>query len=316
MPQPFADELHDRSAGSAHPTGRLFGISRDQMWMLLVAAAIAGGIWVRTLSPGSLLPAAVNPFAWRSQPTVNLYFVDGAFLFPVSHRLPSDEHLPRTVLDALLAGPRRSARLKSAIPPDVAIRSFAVIEGTARIDLSRRLGQGGGEQMALAAITETMTRVPGIRSVAVSVQGIPLAASASRTPQLYFPSADGLVAVPSKATGARAALDAYLSGPPAPEMTGVPSDVRVLAYDYDAADRVLSIGFSYTPAVRALALEKPERTRMLLLGLIASLTEFPEVRAVRLDFGGQSRLGLGECSDLLRSPQPRPALLNDERLLD
>ena len=96
----------------------------------------------------------------------------------------------------------------------------------------------------------------------------------------------------------------------------MPSDVRLLAYDYHAADRLLSIGFTYTSAVRTLAIEHPERMRMLLLGLIASLTEFPEVRAVRLDFGGQSRLGLGECSDLLRSPQPRPALLNDERLLD
>jgi hypothetical protein len=99
-------------------------------------------------------------------------------------------------------------------------------------------------------------------------------------------------------------------------MTGVPADVRLLTYDYDTRDRLLSIGFTYTSAVRTLALEKPERTRMLLLGLIASLTEFPDVRAVRLDFGGQSRLGLGECSDLLRSPQPRPALLNDERLID
>jgi len=55
--------------------------------------------------------------------------------------------------------------------------------------------------------------------------------------------------------------------------------------------------------------------RLLLLGLIASLTEFPSVGAVRLDFEGQSRLGLGQCSDLLRTPQKRPELLNDERLL-
>ena len=96
----------------------------------------------------------------------------------------------------------------------------------------------------------------------------------------------------------------------------MPADVRLLNYDYHAASRELSLGFSYTPSVRVLALEKPATMRTLLLGLIATLTEFPDVRAVRLDFGGQSRLGLGECSDLLRSPQPRPALLNDERLLD
>jgi hypothetical protein len=67
--------------------------------------------------------------------------------------------------------------------------------------------------------------------------------------------------------------------------------------------------------VRTLALEQPDRMRLSLLGLIATLTEFPSVRAVRLDFEGQTRLGLGQCSDLLGAPQPRPALLNDERLL-
>lgn len=130
-----------------------------------------------------------------------------------------------------------------------------------------------------------------------------------------YPSANGLVASPAPATEPRAALAAYLSGPPAAELTGVPSDVRLLAYDFDAATGVLSLGFTYTPSMRTLALERPDRMRFLLLGLIASLTEFPEVRAVQLDFGGQGRLGLGECSDLLRTSQPRPALLNDERLL-
>jgi spore germination protein GerM len=284
--------------------------------VLGLAALIAGGVWIRTLPAGWLLSPAVHGFAWQTSTPVNLYFVRGAFLFPVSRRLPANDRLPRAALEALLAGPSLSSGLKSAIAREVALRSFSVVDSVARIDLSHGLGGADDERMALASITETMTGVPGIRSVAVSVQGQPAAPVETRTPLLYFPSADGLVAVPTHAADAHTALAAYLSGPPAPEMTGVPADVRLFAYDYDAADRLLSVGFTYTPAVRTLALEKPERTRMLLLGLIASLTEFPDVRAVRLDFGGQSRLGLGECSDLLRSPQPRPALLNDERLLD
>jgi len=314
MPQPFADPLHDRGANCSHRAGRVSRTARERAWLMGLIAVIAGGIWIRTLPPGSL--PAPDLFAWQTRATVNLYFVNGPFLFPVSERLPANDVLPRTALEALLAGPSRSGKLRSAIPRDVEIRSFSVADGVARIDLSRALGTGDAERLALAAITETMTGVPGVTSVAVSVQGQNLAARASRTPLLYFPSADGLVAVPHKLANARAALGAYLSGPPAPELTGIPSDVRLVSYDYSPGDRLLSIGFTYTPAVRALALEKPERTRMLLLGLIASLTEFPEVRAVRLDFGGQSRLGLGECSDLLRSPQHRPALLNDERLID
>src|SRR5262245_2806435 len=304
MPQFFAAQVHDRGADS----------SRRLAWLIGVAVLIAAGIWLRMLPAGSL--RAAGALSWTSTTTLNLYFAGGQFLFPVSRRFHTSDQLPRAALEALLAGPNQSARLRSAIPRDVEIRSFSVAEGVARIDLSRALGTGDGERLALAAITETMTGVPGVTSVAVSVQGQPVAARISRIPILYFPSADGLVAVPHDSADARAALDAYLSGPPAPEMTGIPSDVRLVSYDYSPGDRLLSIGFTYTPAVRTFALEKPERTRMLLLGLIATLTEFPEVRAVRLDFGGQSRLGLGECSDLLRSPQSRPALLNDERLLD
>jgi len=315
MAQPFADELHDRAADSSQRTGRMFGTSRELRWFALLIV-VAAGIWIRTLPADWLLPSGFHPFAWRRSTIVNLYFADGAFLFPVSRRLPTNDQLPRAALEALLAGPRRSGKLSSPIPENVEIRSFNLAGDVARIDLSRALGTGDAERMALDAIAATMTGVPGVTAVAVSVQGQPLAHRTSRTPLLYFPSADGLVAVPTGATNARAALAEYVAGPPAREMTGIPSDVRLVSYDYSPGDRLLSIGFTYTPAVRTLALEKPDRTRMLLLGLIASLTEFPEVHAVRVDFGGQSRLGLGECSDLLRSPQPRPTLLNDERLLD
>ena len=89
----------------------------------------------------------------------------------------------------------------------------------------------------------------------------------------------------------------------------------MLQYDYDPSEALLSLNFTYTPSLHELALEKPERIRLALLGLIVSLTEFSEVRAVQLDFEGHTRLGLGQCSDLLRTPQPRPELLNDERLL-
>ena len=140
--------------------------------------------------------------------------------------------------------------------------------------------------------------------------------AARRIPLLYYASANGLVAVPARVSNPRAALDMYLSGPPDAELTALPPDIPLLAYEYHAADRLLSLKFAYTPSVRALALDKPERMRTLLLGLIVSLTEFPEVRAVQLDFGGQTRLGFGQCSDLLRTPQPRPELLNDERLLE
>jgi spore germination protein GerM len=160
-----------------------------------------------------------------------------------------------------------------------------------------------------------MTALPGIGSVTISVEGKRLAERAVRTPLLYYASARGLMAIPSSTETPDTAVAAFMTGPGDRTLTGLPRDVRLLHYKYDAADGLVSLDFSYTESVRTLALETPDIMRSVLLGLIASLTELPGVRAVRIDFDGHTRLGLGECSDLLGTRQPRPRLLNDERLL-
>jgi spore germination protein GerM len=252
---------------------------------------------------------------WKTT-TVTLYFSDGRFLFPVSRRMPTNDDLPRAALQALLAGPSADSGLTNPVPPGVQIRSLQVVGGVAQVALSGAfLADQSDTQEAQTAVVETLTALPGVTEVALSIEGKPLAGPTRRTPLLYYGSANGLVATPVSATGPRDAVTAFLSGSPDAQLTGLPRDVRLLAYEYDPADGLLSLNFSYTPSIRALALEQPERMRLLLLGLIAGLTEFPEVRAVRLDFEGRTRLGMGQCSDLLRTPQPRPALLNDERLL-
>ena len=183
----------------------------------------------------------------------------------------------------------------------------------AQIDLSA--GEGDLTQEAETAIVETMTALSGVNSVTLSLEGKPVTDLAKRRPLLYYASANGLVAVPVADTTPRAAINTYLAGPPDPRLSGLPADVRLLKYEYNPAAGLVSLNFSYTPSVRALALDHPERVRFVLLGVVASLTEFAGVQAVQLDFEGRTRLGLGQCSDLLRAPQPRPELLNDERLL-
>lgn len=275
---------------------------------------VGAGFGVRNL-PQKVSPGLAGWWPWTTT-TVALYFPDGRLIVPVSRRMTRNAELPRATLQALLAGPAAGTGLKSPIPRGVEIRSFELKEGVAHIDLSPAvLGEPSQRRAAETAIVETMTALPGVTSVTLSLDGKPLVTSARRVPLLYYASANGLVAVPVSATAPRAALATYLSEAPEPGLTGLPSDVRLLAYEHDTGDGLLSLTFSYTPLVRTLALEQPGRMRLLLLGLIASLTEFPSVRAVRLDFEGQTRLGLGQCSDLLRTAQPRPELLNDERLL-
>ena len=262
-------------------------------------------------------PGVAAWWPWGTSTTATLYFADGRFLFPVSRRMPASDDLPRAALQALLAGPSAGSGLTNPIPPGVEIRSFKLAGGVAQVDLSAAfLDEHGDTRAAETAIVETMTALPGVTSVTISVEGKSLAESVTRMPLLYYASANGLVAVPVSVTNPRAALTTYLSGPPDPEFTRLPPDVRLLTYEYEPADGLLALNLTYTPSLRALALEKPERMRLLLLGLIAGLTEFSQVRAVQLDFEGRTRLGLGQCSDLLRTPQPRPSLLNDERLLE
>jgi len=248
--------------------------------------------------------------------TVTLYFSDGRFIVPVSRRMTRNVDLPRAALRALLAGPAPRTGVKNPVPEGVEIRSVEVRAGVAHVDLSSAFpGTSSRARDAETAVIETMTALPGVTSVSLSVEGKPSVDAASRVPLLYYASANGIVAVPVSASTPRAALTTYLSGLRDPAITGLPSDVRLLRYEHDPSDGSLSLNFSYTPSVRTLALEHPERMRLALLGVIASVTEFASVRTVRLDFEGQTRLGLGQCSDLLRTPQPRPELLNDERLL-
>jgi spore germination protein GerM len=276
---------------------------------LLLVSLIGVGLWLRSLQSAKMTDGEQTWLPWSRTTMVTLYFNDGRFLFPVSRRMPTNSELPHAALQALLNGPS-AGDLKNPIPHDVQLRSFFIEDGLAHVNLSVAPGD-----TAATAIIETLTALRGITSVELSVGDQRLDTPAKRTPLVYFASPKGLVAIPVKAVKPRDALEMYLSGPPSPELTGLPPDVRLLAYDYNSADRLLSLKFSYTSSVRALAIDRPDRMRTVLLGLVASLTEFPEVRAVKLDFGGQTRLGLGQCSDLLRTPQPRPALLNDERLL-
>jgi spore germination protein GerM len=246
---------------------------------------------------------------------VTLYFTDGNYLVPVSRRMP-DSDLPDAAVRALVAGPIADSGLSSPLPSGIEVRSISISAGEAYVDFSAAFPTDDeGQETALNAVVQTLTALPGVRSVSLSVEGESLTDSEERTPLLYFASPNGLLAVPTAATDPRQALASFLEGPPRPEMGGFPPDVQLRAYEYDAAAGLLALTFSYTDSLEAFALSAPSRVRLQLLGLIASLTEFPHVRAVQLDSDGRARLGMGQCSDLIGTPIRRPALLNDERML-
>ena len=95
-------------------------------------------------------------------------------------------------------------------------------------------------------------------------------------------------------------------------LEGLPEDVRLLEYRFDVTRGLVYVNLTYTESVRQVALSDVSRMRRTLIGIIATLTDFDEVQAVMLDFQGHTRLGLGQCADLLLAPQISPHAPNDD----
>jgi spore germination protein GerM len=283
------------------------------MRVAFVVAVLGGGLSARSLLRPHDSAWLAGWWSWTRPTVVSLYFSDGRFLVPVSRRLPSSEKAPEAVLAALLEGPRRESGLESAIPRGVRVRSVSIDQGHADIELI-----ASGESLdpaAATAIIDSITALPTVDAVTLRVDGRVVTSRAQRVPLLYYASAHGLAAVADPARTPRDAIAAYLKGPQDPGLTGFPPDVRLLTYRENEGRGLVSLEMTYTPSLRRLAIERPDTMRFLLLAVIATLTDFPGVRAVMLDFQGHTRLGLGQCSDLLGVPQARPQMLNDERLL-
>src|SRR5712691_1462369 len=212
---------------------------------------VGAGFGIRNL-PQKVSPGLAAWWPWTTT-TVTLYFSDGRSFVPVSRRMTRNLDLPRATLQALLDGPASRTGLQNPVPRGVEVRSFAIREGVAHIDLSSAFqGDPAGTRAAETAIVETMTAIAGVWSVSLSIDGRSLVDSATRVPLLYYASATGLVGVPVSATTPRAAVATYLAGPTDRSLTGLPADVRLLNYAHDPADGSLSLDFSYTPSVRTL----------------------------------------------------------------
>jgi hypothetical protein len=256
-------------------------------WALLAAiTAVAVGLLARASLTGAEAPGGRRAWLpWGAAPGVTLYYphTSGRYLVPVTTSIAGDLASPETFADALASEPPAGLGLHSAL---------------------------GATPLAREARAQTLAAWPEAEAAAVAGASAP---APSRL--LYFVAGEQIVAVPSDAAGPREALEAYLVGPADAGLVGLPADMQLLGYEHDTRNGLLRVNLGYSPAVRALATEQPETMRRVLLGLIATLTAFPEVQAVMLDFEGRARLGVGQCAELLRTPQRRPELLNDGRLL-
>jgi hypothetical protein len=130
-------------------------------------------------SPATRAPAPLAPNGLRA---LSIYWSDtkAERVVPVSRYLDPDSGLARGAMLALLEGPNAEdlARgLATAVPAGSRLLGITVRDSTATVDLSRDFESGGGStavRMRLAQLVYTLTRVPGVRSVRLWLEGRPV----------------------------------------------------------------------------------------------------------------------------------------------
>jgi len=306
---------------------------RRLAWLVGSVLVLLTGAILRSFADQPVVADLSAWLPWFNQPTVTLYFPDttNKLLIPVTRPVATTEDLPRVALAELQRGPQANSPLRRALPAGLTVALTAVAAGVAYVDLAGAAVTALDAQttaVAVQALEQTLLALPQLDLVVFTVDGRPwtaltdakVEAAARQDVLLYYVYGDYLapvtVALQGEGDLLQQIVQTYLQGPPAEQpLTGLPPDTRLLALTFNQENGLVYVNFSYTPAVRDLALAAPHQMRLLLTALIYTLTEQPGVKAVMLDFEGQSQLGLGQCSSLLRTPQIRPAILNDERLM-
>ena len=280
--------------------------------MFVVAALVAGFIGRSIVTDGSD-SFLVRWLPFLNRPTVTMFFVDGDYLVPVSRTVARSETGPAALFETLLDGPTGGSGLTNPYPPDTSVTSIDLTDGLLRVDLT---GFSAASSLAHEALLQSLRSWPGVDDVAVTVDGSPLDTNSSGH-LLYFydEPRDRLVARQIGLVSPSDVLDAYLEGPSAAGLTGLPADVSSLGVTLDS-NGLLRLSFTYRPSLRTYALDHPDSVRRVLEGLIATFTTgFEDVEGVYLDFEGHNALGAGQCANLLNTARLRPEVLNDERLL-
>lgn len=130
---------------------------------------------MKTIAFIVMLLAAGILLAFANPQTVDLYFAEDDSLLLVAERgLVAGENIPLETLNALLGGPRQRG-LVSLIPPGVSVNSLEVSDGVCRVDFCagfNNVNYGSGPEAAmLGMIVNTLTRLEGIDTVYITVEG-------------------------------------------------------------------------------------------------------------------------------------------------
>ena len=294
---------------------------RKWRWLALAVLLVGVGLLLRLGTVGQP-PIHLNRWLpWVSPPTVTLYFPDsqGRFLVPVTRTVGSAGATAQAAVEELLQGPLDKEELSTPFPLGSRLSLFDFQEGVAQVHITTERPESADLldiSRTLEMLARTIQEFQDVESVQLLVNGSLLgdiSVTSPRSHSIYYTYDSYLVPTTNGYTSPQEAIAQYLIGPdPGSGLEGLPEDVRLLEYRFDATRGLVYVNFTYTESVRRLALSDVSRMRRTLIGIVTTLTDFDEVKAVMLDFQGHTRLGLGQCADLLRAPQIRPKALNDE----
>ena len=306
-------------------TTRIGSFQGKWRWLVLLIVMAGVGLVLRLATAGMQPISLIEWLPWINPPTVTIYFPDNQarFLIPVTRRVAEEKVTPAGAIEELFNDPKDRQMLATLFPSPARLTSLEIQNGLALVEVTTDGPEEGGNLptlMTIEALTRTLDNFEEVEMIRLFLNGdslgeSPVHSRGTGDGTMFYTYGSYLVPVSVQASNPEEIIHRYLEGSGIPALVGLPEDVRLLEYRFDADRGLIYTSFTYTESVRQMALENPEGMRRSLIGIIATLTAFPEVKAIMLDFEGHSRLGLGQCADLLRAPQVKPQVLNDEDLL-
>jgi germination protein M len=129
---------------------------------------------VTTTAPPGTSAATTTTAAGAT--SVRVYLVRGETIAAVRRSIAPTVAVGGAAMQQLIAGPTGTdTGYSSAVPSSTAVRSLAISDGTATVDLSAAFGSGGGSfsmRMRVAQVVWTLTQFPTVQRVRFLIDGV------------------------------------------------------------------------------------------------------------------------------------------------
>lgn len=216
-------------------------------------------------------------------------------LIPVERRV--SDASPRTALAELFAGPAPGRPLAPVVPAGVRLNGVQVSGGVAEVEVE------GGPLSPTAQLA--VARTLGVERLRIN-GGEEFRAEPPGTPLYFMHRGMPLpVLLPTQSLTPRQSLERLLGMAPPEGVAWLPSGISLDLFEVSKGTAHVRLRF--TPTLQTLVESGAWNFSPYFMGVVYTLTEFPEIDRVRFEFAGLSPLALKQCRTPLAVPLQRPA---------